>query len=59
MQDLIYKARDPQNTAYLRKYLSAMPGRIPDLVKARFEVENIDIENISLVGLHEQIVFTL
>jgi len=36
-----------------------MDSRIADLVRAEFEAENIDIENISLAGLHEQIVFTL
>ena len=59
MQNLLYKEIDPQNIAYLRKYLSAMDGIIQDLVKAIFEDENIDIENISLAGLNEQIIFTL
>jgi hypothetical protein len=47
------------NPAYLRKYLSAMPGRIPDLVRERMEEEQIDIEEISLAGVHEQIMTTL
>jgi hypothetical protein len=59
MQDLLYKSRDPNNHAYLRKYLSVMPGKIPDLVRERMEEEDIDIEELSLAGIHEQIMTTL
>jgi hypothetical protein len=59
MQDLLYKSPDPDNVAYLRKYLSAMPGKVPDLVRDRFEELNIDITQLSLAGLHEHIVMAL
>lgn len=41
MQDLLYRTPDPHNVAYLRKYLSAMPGKIPDLVRERLEQLNV------------------
>jgi hypothetical protein len=59
MQDLLYKVPDPENVAYLRKYLSAMPGKIPDLVRDRLEDLEVDISELSLAGLHEQIVTAL
>ena len=59
MQDLLYKALDPENVAYLRKYLSAMPGKIPDLVRERLETMEISLEELSLAGLHEHIVTSL
>ena len=36
-----------------------MPGKIPDLVRERLETLNIDLEELSLAGLHEHIVTTL
>jgi hypothetical protein len=33
MQSLLYKVPDPRNSAYLRKYLSSMPGKVPELVR--------------------------
>jgi len=36
-----------------------MLGIIPDLVREEFEKQNIDIECLSLVGLHIQIVYIL
>jgi hypothetical protein len=59
MQDLLYRSPDPDNVAYLRKYLSAMPGQIPDLVKERLEDLDIGLEQLSLAGLHEHVVTTL
>jgi hypothetical protein len=59
MQDLLYKSPDPDNVAYLRKYLSTMPGKVPDLVRDRLEELNIDITQLSLAGLHEHIVMAL
>jgi len=59
MQSLLYKVTDPSNTAYLRKYLSSLPGKILDLVKSRFEDLDIDIETLSLAGLQEQIITAL
>jgi len=59
MQDLLYKAPDPDNVAYLRKYLSAMPGKIPDLVRERLETMEISLEELSLARLHEHIVTAL
>jgi len=59
MQDLLYRASDPDNVAYLRKYLSSMPGKIPDLVRELLETLNIDLEELSLEGVHENIFTTL
>jgi hypothetical protein len=59
MQDLLYKVPDPENIAYLRKYLSAMPGKVPELVRERLDDLEIDISELSLAGLHEQIVTAL
>jgi hypothetical protein len=59
MQDLLYKVPDPENVAYLRKYLSAMPGKVPNLVRDRLEELDIDISQLSLAGLHEHIVMAL
>ena len=59
MQDLLYRASDLDNVAYLRRYISAMPGKIPDLVREHLETLNIDLEELSLEGLHEHIVTTL
>jgi hypothetical protein len=56
MQALLYKVPDPRNSAYLRKYLSSMPGKVPELVRTRLEDLEIDIEDLSLAGLQEQIV---
>jgi len=53
MQNLLYKVPDPNNTAYLRKYFSSMPGKVPDLVRQRLEDLDIDIEELSLAGLQE------
>jgi hypothetical protein len=36
-----------------------MPGRVPDLVRDRLEDLEIDISELSLAGLHEQIVTAL
>jgi hypothetical protein len=33
MQNLLYKAKGPNNVAYLRHYISVMPGEILDLVR--------------------------
>lgn len=59
MKDLLYKAPDPDNVTYLRKYLSAMPGKIPNLVKERLETMEIGLEELSLAGLHEHVVIAL
>ena len=59
MRDLLYKSRDPNNLAYLRKYLSVMPEKNSDLVREIMEEEDIDIEIFSLIGIHEQIMTTL
>jgi hypothetical protein len=59
MQDLLYRCPDPDNVAYLRKYLSAMPGKIPDLVRERLEQLDVDLDDLSLAGLHEHITTTL
>jgi hypothetical protein len=59
MQDLLYKVPDPENIAYLRKYLSAMPGKVPELVRERLDDLEIDISELSLAGLQEQIVTAL
>jgi hypothetical protein len=59
MQTLLNKVPDPRNSAYLRKYLSSMPGKVPDLVRDRLEDLDIDIEDLSLAGLQEQIVTAL
>jgi hypothetical protein len=59
MQTLLYKVPDPNNTAYLRKYLSSLPGKVPDLVRERLRRFDIDIEDLSLAGLQEQIVTAL
>ena len=59
LQDLLYKYIDPNNPAYLRKYLFVMPGKIPDLVRESMEEEYIDIEELSLTEIHEQIMTTL
>jgi hypothetical protein len=56
MQGLLYKVPDPRNTAYLRKYVSSMPNPVPELVNKRLENEDIDMETLSLAGLHEQVV---
>jgi hypothetical protein len=47
MQDLLYKVHDPDTVAYLRKHLSALPGRIPDLVRERMEANHVQIEDLS------------
>jgi hypothetical protein len=59
MQSLLYKVPDPRNSAYLRKYLSSMPGKVPELVRTRLEDLDIEIEDLSLAGLQEQIVTAL
>lgn len=59
MQNLLYKVPDPDNVAYLRKYLSAMPGKIPNLVRERLETLEISLEELSLAGLHKHIVTAL
>ena len=59
MQDLLYRSPDPDNVAYLRKYLSAMPGQIPDLVRERLEDLDIGLEQLSLAGLHKHVVTAL
>ena len=59
MQDLLYRSPDPHNVVYLRKYLSAMPGKILDLVRERLEQLDVDMEDLSLAGLHEHITTTL
>jgi len=55
MQSLLYKVPHPTNAPYLRKYLSSLLGKIPDLVRERLEDLEIDIETLS----QEQIVTTL
>jgi hypothetical protein len=32
-----------------------MPGKIPDLVRERLEQLNVEIDDLSLAGLHEHI----
>lgn len=59
IQDLLYKAPDPENVAYLRKYLSVVPRKVPNLVRDRLEELDIDIPQLSLAGLHEHIVMAL
>lgn len=56
MQGLLYKVPDPRNTTYLRKYVSSMPNPVPELVNRRLENEDIDLETLSLAGLHEKVV---
>jgi hypothetical protein len=51
MQSLLYKVPDPSNSAYLRKYLSSLPRKVPDLVRTRIEDIDIDIESLSIAGL--------
>jgi len=59
MQDLLCRSPNPDNVAYLQKYLSAMPGQIPDHVREHLEDLDIGIEQLSLAGLHEHVVTTL
>jgi len=39
--------------------LSSLPGKVPDLVRQRLEDMEIEIDELSLVGLQEQIVIAL
>lgn len=59
MQSLLYKTLDPDNTAYPRHYLAAMPGRLPDLVKENMELNKRNIEDLSLAELEDQIILAL
>lgn len=59
MADLLYKYHDHKNPSYLGKYLSVMPDRVPDIVCTYLYAKNIDIEDISLVGLEDHIIIAL
>jgi hypothetical protein len=59
MQDLLYQTLDPDNTAYIRKYLVAMSGRIPDLVRETYPSEVAKMDELSLAGMQELIVKSL
>ena len=59
MQDLLYRCLDPHNVAYLKKYLSSMPGKIPEMVREILEQLDVDIEDLPLAYLHENIIISL
>jgi hypothetical protein len=59
MQSLLYKVPDPRNTAYLRKYLSSLPNPVPELTRKRLADEDIEMETLSLAGLHEQVIIAI
>ena len=52
MQKLLYQAPDPHNVAYLRYYITSMPGRIPDLINQYIETNKVNIENSSFATVH-------
>lgn len=59
MDDLLYKSHDSQNPSNLRKYVFAIPSRVPDIVHTYLDAKNIDIEDLSFAGLQDHIIIAL
>lgn len=56
MQKIYDNIPDHQNIAYLRHYITSIPGRIPELVHQRLTSQSISIDTLSLASLHHHIL---
>ena len=58
MQKLLISSGNANKPAYLKHYLSNIPGHVPDAVEQHLKDRNIPLSSLSLAQLHGFIMET-